>query len=143
MDTTSKSVICKAVTTTITTLAASALLLLATGMLSAPIFAQEHSDQVVAHEMRLPQTPEEHRARAERYRNKAAEYRQEAMAHRNMLFKYSQGVATSPKAVLENPYIKRMRLHCEKYIAAADSLAREADEMMKFHLMRAKEMEGQ
>ena len=143
MDTPSKQGMRKAVTTTINTLAASALLLLAAGTLSAPLLAQDNSDRIVEPEMKLPQTPQEHRARAERYRIKAAGYRQEAMAHRNMLVKYSQGVARSPKEISENPYIKRMRLHCEKYIAAAEGLAREADEMMKFHLMRAKEMEGE
>jgi hypothetical protein len=35
-----------------------------------------------------------------------------------------------------------MRLHCEKYIKAAEALAAEADEMAKFHTLRAKEIEG-
>jgi hypothetical protein len=30
----------------------------------------------------------------------------------------------------------------EKYISAAENLAREADEMAKFHTFRAKELEG-
>ncbi|MBL8208882.1 MAG: hypothetical protein JNM09_31985, partial [Blastocatellia bacterium] len=51
-------------------------------------------------------------------------------------------VAKNPKDSTENPYIKKMRLHCEKYSKAAEALAQEADEMAKFHTMRAKEMEG-
>ena len=51
-------------------------------------------------------------------------------------------MARNPKDTGENPYVKKMRLHCEKYINASENLAREADEMAKYHEMRAKEMEG-
>lgn len=93
-------------------------------------------------EMKSPQTAQEHRERAEQYQKKAAEYRQEVEAHRKMLSDYSKTVARTPKDPGENAYIKKMRLHCTKYIRAAEELAREADEMAKYHLMRAKEMEG-
>src|SRR6266508_2614052 len=73
---------------------------------------------------------------------KAAEYRKEAEAHKKMLADYSKTVARNPKDTGENAYIKKMRLHCEKYINAAEALAQEADEMAKYHTMRAKEMEG-
>jgi hypothetical protein len=103
-----------------------------------PALAQEHS----GHEMKAPQTAQEHRDRAEQYRKKAAEYRVEAESHKKMLADYSKGVAKNPKDTGENAYIKKMRLHCEKYINAAENLAREADEMAKYHEMRAKEVEG-
>ena len=103
---------------------------------------QDHSGHAMGQEMKVPQTAQEHRERAEEYRKKAAEYRKEAEAHRKMLTDYSKTVAKNPKDSTENPYIKKMRLHCEKYIKAAEALAREADEMAKFHTMRAKEMEG-
>jgi uncharacterized protein HemX len=100
----------------------------------------DHSAQ--AQEMKVPQTAQEHRERAEQYQKKAAEYRKDAEAHKKMLADYSKTVATNPKDTLENAYIKKMRLHCEKYSKAAEALAQEADEMAKFHTMRAKELEG-
>ena len=101
---------------------------------------QDHSAH--AQEMKAPQTAQEHRERAEQYRKKAAEYRKEAEEHKKMLADYGKTVARNPKDTGENAYIKKMRLHCEKYINAAEALAQEADEMAKYHSMRAKEMEG-
>ena len=101
---------------------------------------QDHS--MHAQEMKAPQTAQEHKDRAAEYEKKAAEYRKDIAAHRKMLTDYSKTVAQAPKTTIENAYIKKMRLHCEKYIKAAEALAREADEMAKFHTMRAKEMEG-
>jgi hypothetical protein len=101
---------------------------------------QDHSAH--AQEIKAPQTAQEHRERAEQYRKKAAEYRKEAEAHKKMLADYSKTVAKNPKDTGENAYIKKMRLHCEKYSNAAEALAQEAEEMAKYHTMRAKEMEG-
>jgi len=101
---------------------------------------QDHSAHV--QEMKAPQTAQEHRERAEQYQKKAAEYRKEAEAHKKMLADYSKTVAKNPKDTGENAYIRKMRLHCEKYINAAEALAQESDEMAKYHTMRAKEMEG-
>lgn len=122
------------------TLGQLAFLLLTIGTLSFLAVAQDHHDH--GQEMKAPQTAQEHRARAEEYQKKAAEYRQEAAAHRKMLADYSKTVAKNPKDTSENAYIKKMRLHCEKYGKAADALAQEAEEMAKYHTMRAKEMEG-
>jgi uncharacterized protein HemX len=106
--------------------------------------AQEakHDHSAHAQEMKAPQTAQEHRERAEQYQKKAAEYRKEVEAHKKMLADYGKTVARNPKDTGENAYIKKMRLHCEKYIKAAESLAQEADEMAKYHTMRAKELEG-
>jgi hypothetical protein len=127
------------------TVFAGALLALAT-TLTAGAAAQDakhdHAAHAAGQEMKAPQTAEEHRGRAAEYEKKAAAYRQDAEAHRRMLADYSKTVARNPKETGENAYIKRMRLHCEKYIRAAENLAREADEMAKYHTMRAKEMEG-
>jgi len=127
-------------TTRITVVAA--LLILAVAAFNYPAPAQDHSVHHSGQEMKAPQTAQEHRERAEYYKKKAAEYRADAESHKKMLVDYSKGVARNPKDTGENPYIKKMRLHCEKYISAAENLAREADEMAKFHEMRAKEMEG-
>lgn len=112
--------------------------------INSPLLAQETKHDHSAHgqEMKAPQTAQEHRARAEEYQKKAEEYRKEAESHKKMLTDYSKTVARNPKDTGENAYIKKMRLHCEKYVKAAESLAREAEEMAKFHTMRAKEMEG-
>lgn len=103
---------------------------------------QDHSGHAAGQEMKVPQTAQDHRDLAEHYQKKAAEYRQEIETHKKMLAEFSKRVAKNPKDPGENPYIKKMRLHCEKYISAAENLAREADEMAKFHTFRAKELEG-
>src|SRR5215475_9917374 len=126
------------ITTIITRIIVAAALILAVAASNHPVSAQDHS----GHEMKAPQTAQEHRDRAELYKKKAAEYRGEAESHKKMLADYSKGVARNPKDTGENPYVKKMRLHCEKYINASENLAREADEMDKYHEMRAKEMEG-
>ncbi|HEX4949889.1 MAG TPA: hypothetical protein VFZ34_24700 [Blastocatellia bacterium] len=110
------------------------------GTLSLAASAQDHHDH--GQEMKAPQTAQEHRARADEYEKKAAEHRNEAAAHQKMLKDYSKTVARNPKDTGENAYIRKMRLHCEKYIKAAEALAVEAEEMAKFHKMRAKEIEG-
>src|SRR5262249_13449646 len=128
-------------TTRITVVAA--LLILVVAAFNYPAPAQDHSVHHPGQEMKAPQTAQEHRERAEYYKKKTVEDRAEAESQKKkMLVDYSKGVARNPKDTGENPYIKKMRLHCEKYISAAENLAREADEMGKFHEMRAKEMEG-
>ena len=104
---------------------------------------QDHSGHaMMGQEMKAPHTAQEHREHAEQYQKKAAEYRKEAETHRKMLADYSKTVAKNPKDTNENAYIRKMRLHCQKFSKAAEALALEADEMAKFHTMRAKEVEG-
>ncbi len=103
---------------------------------------QDHTGHTIGQEMKAPHTAQEHREHAERYQKKAVEYRKEAEAHRKMLADYSKTVAKNPKDTNENAYIKKMRLHCQKFSKAAEALALEAEEMAKFHTMRAKEVEG-
>ncbi|SRR6266498_2450737 len=104
---------------------------------------QDHSGHSARQEIKIPQTVQDHLNMAEGYRKKAAEYRQEIETHKKMLADYSKGVARNPKDTSENPYIKKMRLHCEKNISDAENLARDAGEMAKYHTFRAKELEGQ
>lgn len=96
------------------------------------------ADQPKTH---IPKTPEEHRKLAEMYRRKAAEYRAEAEEHRTMLADYKKR-SYQPKSSMEAGDIKKMRLHCERYIKAAEHHATEAEEMAKFHELRAKELQG-
>ena len=117
-----------------------AALLVIIGTMSVLAVAQDHHDH--GQEMQAPQTAQEHKARAEQYQKKADEYRKEAAAHKKMLVDYSKTVARNPKDTGESGYIRKMRLHCQKYSKAAEALAQEAEDMAKFHTMRAKEMEG-
>ncbi|KAF0249991.1 MAG: hypothetical protein FD167_607 [bacterium] len=91
---------------------------------------------------KLPQTAEEHYKKAESYKQKAAEYRKEAEEHRQMKAEYGKKIYQHPKDRVENPWMKKMRLHCDKYIAQAEALAREAEKMAEYHTFRAKELEG-
>jgi hypothetical protein len=131
---------------TITWLLASAMTLMLS--LAIPILSrgegapQDHSSHAVGQEIKIPQTAKDHYELAERYQKKAAEYRQEIEMHKKMLADYSNGVVKNPKDTSENPYIKKMRLHCEKYINAVENMEQEAAEMAKFHTLRAKELEG-
>jgi hypothetical protein len=123
-------------TTTRLLLAAMTLLL----AITVPVFAQGQSDST--HEMKVPETAKDHHEMAEHYQKIETQTSQEIEMHKKMLAEFSKGVAKSPKDRNENPYIKNMRLHCEKYIKAAETLAGEAAESAKFHTLRAKELEG-
>lgn len=131
--------------TTIWLLASALTILLA---LAVPVLSQgegakqDHSSHASGQEMKIPQTAKDHYELAERYQKKAAEYREEIAMHKKMLADYGKRVAKNPKDPGENPYIKKMRLHCEKYLRAAENLEREAAEMAKFHTFRAREVEG-
>lgn len=91
---------------------------------------------------KLPETAEEHYKKAESYKQKAAEYRKEAEEHRQMKAEYAKKIYQHPKDRVENPWIKKMRLHCDKYITQAEALARESEKMAEYHTLRAKELEG-
>jgi hypothetical protein len=93
----------------------------------------------------VPQTAEEHFARAAAYKEKAAAYRREAEEHRKMLADYKArqtppGLET--KLGQEPPWVKKMRRHCERYITAADHMATEAEQFAEFHRLRGEEMRG-
>lgn len=145
MNTTSKQIIRNTIAAPIKTLVAGTLLMLAASFSTSALAQdakQDHSGHVMGQDMKMPRTAQENRDHAEHYQKKAAEYRKEAEMHKKMLADYSKTVARNPKDTGESGYIKKMRLHCEKYSKAAEALAQEADEMAKFHTMRAKEMEG-
>jgi hypothetical protein len=103
---------------------------------------QDHFGHSAGQEMKTPQTVQDHLNLAERYQKKAAEYREEIETHKKMLADYSKRVAKNPKENGENPYVKKMRLHCEKNIGDAENLARDASEMARYHTFRARESEG-
>ena len=109
--------------------------------MTVPVVARGQEQDQSGHEMKVPQTAKDHYDMAEHYKKIEAENRQEIALHKKMLAEFSQPVAKNPKTG-ENPYLKNMRLHCEKYNKAAENLAGEAAEFAKFHSLRAKEREG-
>lgn len=92
--------------------------------------------------VKLPHTAKDHYALAELYEKKVAEYKSDIEMHKKMLEEYKKTVATNPKDIGENAYLKKMRLHCERYLKAAESMEAEANDFAKFHTLRAKELEG-
>lgn len=92
--------------------------------------------------IKLPSTPEEHDAMAESYRKKAAAYREEAAFHRKMFTDYKARVAVIPKSSMENPFIRKMREHCEVFIKDAERLAVDADKFAEYHHFQAEELRG-
>ena len=100
--------------------------------MAVPVFAQE---------MKVPETAKDHHEMAEHYQKVAAQTREEIEMHKKMLVDFNQAAVKSPKTG-ENPYSKKMRLHCDKYIKASEALAAEADASATFHNLRAKELEG-
>jgi hypothetical protein len=101
--------------------------------IAVPVFAQE---------MKVPETAKDHHEMAEHYQKIAAQTREDIEMHKKMLADFDKTVAKSSTKAGENPYSKKMRLHCDRYIKAAEGLAAEADASSKFHTLRAKELEG-
>jgi hypothetical protein len=97
-----------------------------------PVFAQE---------MKVPETATDHHEMGEHYQKVATQTREDIEMHKKMLADFNQAAVKNPKTG-ENPYSKKMRLHCDKYIKASEALAAEADASATFHNLRAKELEG-
>ena len=109
--------------------------------ITAPFLAQALQQGDSTHEMKVPESAQDHYAMAEHYQKVAAQTREDVEMHKKMLADFTKGVAANPKSG-ENPYAKEMRLHCERYIKSAEDFAAEADASAKFHTLRAKELEG-
>lgn len=75
---------------------------------------------------KVPSTPREWDARAESYRKKAASYRGEAELHREMLAETERRIG-GPSKSSGSPWLKKIREHCETFIADAERLAVDAD----------------
>jgi len=93
----------------------------------------------------VPHTTEEHLARAASYREKAAQYRSEAETHRKMFVDYDKkqgSPALKNKMGRDEPWVAKMRQHCESYIREAEKMASEAEQFAEFHRMRGEEMRG-
>lgn len=107
-------------------------------------FAAVASVTAEAGKTTAPSTAAEHFAMAKKYDAKAAEYKAEAEDHHQMLAQYTQrnSVPNLESKLGRDPWIDRMKAHCEKYIASAESLSAEAKAFADYHRMRGKELEG-
>lgn len=92
-----------------------------------------------------PQTAQEHLARAATYKEKAAQSRKEAEEHRKMFADYDKKQGSpllKSKMGRDEPWVAKMRQHCNTYIKAAETMAAEAERFAEFHRMRAEEMQS-
>lgn len=108
-----------------------------------PVGAEEAVRPTNATQIAIPQTAEEHLAMAKRYQQKVELYLQEVETHQQMLEAYKRTIPINPKAPTENPWLKKMRAHCERYIAEARQLASEAQAFADYHELRGRELQGQ
>ena len=90
----------------------------------------------------VPQTPDEHFARAAYYKEKAAAYRQEAETHHKMFADYDKKHGSPGAKALtgQDASVNKMRKHCDDYIKEAETLAAEAERFAEFHRMLGEEM---
>ena len=90
----------------------------------------------------VPQTPDEHVARAAYYKEKAAAYRQEAETHRKMFADYDKkhGSPGAKALTAQDASINKMRKHCDDYMKEAETLAAQAERFAEFHQMLGEEM---
>jgi len=94
-----------------------------------------------AEEMKLPQTVAEHQARAKSYEEKVAAWRAEAAYHRDMAAAFKK---THPdrKSGAVNRAAAEMEKHCMNIVKDVEKAAGEAEELARFHHLRAMELEG-
>lgn len=98
---------------------------------------------VQAEEPKAPVTVQDHLDLAKVYIAKAATYRKEVAFHREMFAAYkSKSVPAAGKAGSPNPWVVKMRKHCEALIKDAETLAARAETAAQYHELRAAELQG-
>jgi hypothetical protein len=96
---------------------------------------------VLADEVKVPQTVEDHMALVKKYEESAASYRKEAEEHRAMAAAYKKNYPKD-KTGRPNPWAVKMEKHCMVIAKDADKLAAEATKAAEFHKLRAGELQG-
>ena len=116
---------------------------LTTALLS-PLSASAGTEEKAVSTDKSPQTAQGHYDMAKKYEAKAAEYKADAETHKEMLAEYTRrnSVPNLTSKLGKDPWIDRMKAHCERYIANAEALAKEATAFADYHRMRGKEMAG-
>jgi hypothetical protein len=83
----------------------------------------------------MADTPQDHQAAAEYFRDKAQSARAEAMGHKHMRLSYSGSKAAHAGQSLN---AKQVKEHCERIAEAQASLAKEYEALAKLHEAEAK-----
>lgn len=94
-----------------------------------------------AEEVWLPQTPVEHRAMARAYLDKATAWRAEARYHKDMAADYRKA-HPDRKSGAANPWTVAMEKHCYAIVKDVEKQATDAEDLARFHGLRAIELEG-
>lgn len=94
-----------------------------------------------AEDAKVPVTAQDHLDLAKLYEERAATYRKEVEFHKKMHASYEKQAVTLPKTG-PNPWVTKMKKHCQMLIKDAEKLATDADKAAEFHKLRAKEVEG-
>ena len=94
-----------------------------------------------AEERKLPETAAEHLAMSRSYLEKAATWRAEVALHREMAAAYRKS-HPDRKSGARSSWAVKMEAHCAALVKDARNAAADADELAKFHRLRALELEG-
>jgi hypothetical protein len=121
------------------------MLMMAALLVPLPGRASSVEDEKPGPADKAPKTAQEHFDLAKAYEARTAEYQAEAEMHRKMLADYTSrfGSPSLRSKTGRDPWVDKMRAHCQGYITNAEALAKEASAFAQYHRMRGKEMEGQ
>jgi len=127
----------------IVALTVTAVLSLGLAAVGAADFSNAPRDEQGA-QLGVPQTADEHLARAAYYKEKAAAYRREAETHHKMFADYDKkhGSPGAKALTAHDASITKMRKHCDEYIKEAETLAAETERFAEFHRMLGEQMKG-
>jgi hypothetical protein len=95
----------------------------------------------LAGDVKLPETVAEHMAMSKEYTEKAATWRAEADLHKKMAAEYLKS-HPDRKSGARSSWAVRMEEHCSALVRDARAAAADADDLAKFHRLRALELEG-
>jgi hypothetical protein len=94
-----------------------------------------------AEDVKLPETAAEHMAMSKEYLEKAATWRAEAALHKKMAADYLKS-HPDRKSGARNSWAVKMEEHCSALVRDARAAATDAEELAKYHRLRALELEG-
>lgn len=113
------------------------------GLMLATLLSIGASGTAIGHaqDAKVPVTVQDHLDLAKVYEDKATAYRKEVEFHKKMFESYQKQVAPTGKTG-PNPWVTKMKKHCQMLIKDAEKLVKDAEASAEFHKLRAKELEG-
>lgn len=111
------------------------------GLILATLLSVAGTGAAQAQDAKVPVTAQDHLDLAKVYEEKVATYRKEVDFHKKMFESYQKQSASLPKAG-PNPWVVKMKKHCQTLIKDAEKLVKDAEASAEFHKLRAKELEG-